>query len=416
MRMTRIAALLIGANFAVALGYGAILPLLPVLLARIGVADVSAAAGLHAGGLTSIYMFALFAGALTWGRALERLGARTTLLAALLGYAISLASIAAVSEPAWAYGLRAIAGFFAGALPPLTGAFAAADPEPARRARAFAASGAATLVGLLAGPALSGGVVRLMQFMSGSNDMSAATVLWSMGATAIVALAVAAAALRTPGLELPPAAADRERVESPAWARRPGVFAANFLVLAGLGAFEVMLPLRGERALGLDPGSLALMFAECSAVMIAVQAVLFFTPVLARVPGRAVIAVGFTVMAIGAAGLAVARTESGMYAAIGLIAVSSGWLLPAIGYFASASAGATGTLLGVLTGIGILGQAVGSVAGGWLYDRVASGALWLVAGALAAGVALALRREFDQAAVVRLPSPVDGDQAVAPGP
>jgi hypothetical protein len=121
-------------------------------------------------------------------------------------------------------------------------------------------------------------------------------------------------------------------------------------------------------------------------------------------------------MAIGAAGLAVARTESGMYAAIGLIAVSSGWLLPAIGYFASASAGATGTLLGVLTGIGILGQAVGSVAGGWLYDRVASGALWLVAGALAAGVALALRREFDQAAVVRLPSPVDGDQAVAPGP
>jgi MFS family permease len=238
-----------------------------------------------------------------------------------------------------------------------------------------------------------------------------------MGATATVALAVAAAALRTPGLELPPTAvADRERVESPAWARRPGVFAANFLALAGLGAFEVMLPLRGGRALGLDPGTLALMFAECSAVMIAVQAVLFFTPVLARVPGRAVIAVGFTVMAIGAAGLAVARTESGMYAAIGLIAVSSGWLLPAIGYFASASAGATGTLLGVLTGIGILGQAVGSVAGGWLYDRVASGALWLVAGALAAGVTLALRREFDQAAVVRLPSPVDGDQAVAPGP
>jgi len=410
---TQFATLLIGASFAVGLGYGAVLPLMPMILVRIDAADVVASAGLHAGGLTSAYMFALFTGSFAWGRAADRLGIRAALLAGLVGYALSLVAVAAATVPAWAYALRALAGFFAGAVPPLAGAFAAADPDPVRRARMFAATGAATLVGLLAGPALSGGVVWLMEHMPGAGDMSAATLFWSMGAPASIALAVAFAALRTPDPEKSAGAlTDPLLLPSRAWARCSGLFVASFLVLFGLGAFEVMLPLLGPRTLGLDAGSLALLFAECSAVMLAVQAALFFSPALARVPGRAVIAVGFALMAVGAAGLALARTGWGAYAAIAVLAFASGWLLPAIGYLASSAGSATGTLLGALTGLGVLGQAVGSLVGGWLYDRAAAGALWLLAAVLAAGVAIAFRREFDPHAALLAAPAGEHDAAV----
>jgi MFS family permease len=340
---------------------------------------------------------------------------RTALLAGLVGYAVSLVAVAAVTMPAWAYALRALAGFFAGAVPPLAGAFAAAEPDPVRRARLFAATGGATLVGLLAGPALSGGVLWFMQRMPGAGDMSAATLYWAMGAPAFVALALAAGAWRTPDLEKrAPALTDPRRPPSRASARRSGLFVASFLVLLGLGASEVMLPLLGPRALGLDAGSVALLFAECSAVMLAVQAALFFSPALARVPGRAVIAVGFALMAIGAAGLALARTESSAYVAIAVLAASAGWLLPAIGYLASGAGGATGTLLGALTGLGVLGQAVGSLVGGWLYDRAGGGALWLLAAVLAAGVTLAFRREFDPEAASLAASAGEHAAAVRP--
>jgi MFS family permease len=414
--MPRLAALLISANFAVALGYGAILPLLPVLLARIGIADASATGGLHTGGVTSVYMLAFFVGALAWGRAVGRLGTRATLLAGLLGYAVALIAVAAASGPVSAYALRAAAGFFAGAVTPVVGVLAAAEPEPIRRGRIFAATGAATLVGLLVGPTLSGAVAHVMREMPGAADMSAATLLWAMAAPASIALLVAVVAARTAGLALAAAPAGASG-EPAGWTRRSGAYAANFLALLGLGAMEVMLPLLGERAFALAPGELALLFAECSALMIVVQAVLFFSPVLARVPPRAVIAVGFGVMAIGAAALALARTESAVYIGVGLIAVSSGWLLPAIGYFASGPGGATGAVLGTLTAAGILGQAVGSAAGGVLYDRVAAGGLWLLAAALAAGIVLALRPEFDHGGRAFRPAAAgDHDQPAGHGP
>lgn len=395
---TRITAVLVGASFAVGLGYGAILPLLPPILARMGAEAGATSVGLHAGGLTGLYMLAMFAGAIAWGRAADRLGVRTTLLAGLLGYAASLVLLAAVTAPAWVYAVRVLAGFFAGAVAPAAGARAAADPDPVRRARLFAATGAATLLGLLAGPALSGGIVRLMARMPGADDMSTMTLLWPMAASAFVAIAVAAVVVRTVGLGRPAGTASRpDPAVAPAWSPSTALVAANFLVLLGVGAFEVTLPLLGTRELGLDGGSLALLFAECSAVMLLVQVTLFFSPALARTPARAVLAGGFALMVVGAAALALARTTTEAFVAVGVLAASSGWLLPAIGYFASSAANASATLLGVLSGFGVLGQAVGSAAGGWLYDRAAGGALWLLAATLAAGIVIALRGELEPA-------------------
>ena len=53
------------------------------------------------------------------------------------------------------------------------------------------------------------------------------------------------------------------------------LLALAFIVAAGIGVFEVGLALRGKQELSLTTYQLALMFTECSLVMIVVQATVF---------------------------------------------------------------------------------------------------------------------------------------------
>lgn len=379
--------MLAAANFAIALGYGAILPLLPVLLERVSSVAPQATDGLNTGGLTSIYMLALFLSAPLWGRLADRTGARELLVFGLLGYALALFALAFARDLWVAYGLRVIAGVFAGVVLPIVSVRVAAVANLEQRGKLFAAMGAAALLGFLFGPALSGAVAHLMRGMVG--EMSAQILAWSLGATSVMAIfvACAAACLRDVGEQRLVNVAGTQ----PLFRELPRMLLIlNFLVLFGLGAFEVLMPLAGETRLRLDAGGLALMFAECSLVMIVVQAILFFTPVLTRVPGWVIVASGFAAMAAGIVWLALGDTRVAAYAGVGLVAAGSGWLLPTVGFIATVKEERpAGALFGALTAAASLGQAMGSASGGWLFDRIAEGAFWVIASALVVGIALA---------------------------
>ncbi len=380
-------ALLAGANFAVGLGYGAILPLLPTLLERVSCDGFRAADGLNTGGLTSIYMFAVFLGAPLWGRLADRIGARAPLVFGLVGYAAALVALAAARDLWTAYLLRAVAGVFAGMVLPVVSMRVAGVPDMKWRGKLFVATGAAALLGLLLGPALSGAIALLVRGMVGA--MSVQILAWSLGAVGVMAVFVACAA------------AYLRDIDGPLWVKARGtripfrelpraLLAANFLVLFGLGAFEVLLPLVGETRLRLDAAGLAMLFAECSLVMIAVQAILFFTPMLARLPGWVFVANGFAAMAGGSAWFALADTRVAAYASVALVAAGSGGLLPAFGFIATVEEErSAGALFGALTAAASLGQATGSALGGWLFERVAEGSFWVIASVLAAGIGLA---------------------------
>lgn len=391
-----LALLLAGANFAVALGYGAILPLLPALLAMVSTGEPQAADGLNTGGLTGAYMLGVFLTAPAWGWLADRAGRRPVLVVGLLGYAVSLVLVVAARDLVTAYALRAAAGVFAGAVLPVAALLVSQVPDVERRGRLFAAMGGVSLLGFLLGPALSGAIAYLMAGMEG-REMSTAVVAWSIGATSAVTAVVAIAAARVRGFdEHESSGAPMHRVPLH-WRGLPyAPLAANFLVLFGLGAFEVLVALIGETRLGLDAAGLATLFFECSLVMILVQAALFVSPALVRVPGWAVIGSGFAIMAAGAAWLALERGTLGtMYWGTALIGAASGWLLPAIGFFATIDERrSTGMLLGALTAAASLGQAIGSATGGWMFDGIGSGTFWVVALVLAAGIALAGTRVF----------------------
>lgn len=379
-----VAVLLCAANFAVALGFGAIMPLLPVLLERVSSVGPQTMDGLNTGGLTSIYMFALFLSAPLWGRLVDRIGTRALLVFGLLGYAVALVALAAARDLWTAYALRALAGVFAGVVIPIVSVQVAAVPDLERRGKLFAAAGAAALLGMLLGPSLSGAVVYLMRGMTG--EMSAQILAWSFGATAITAVLVAGAVVLIRDFAQP----RRADARIPFRALPRALLAVNFLVLFGLGAFEVLMPLASETRLRLDPGGLAMMFAECSLVMIAVQAILFFTPVFTRVPGWVIVASGFATMAVGTAWFALGDTQVAAYVGVGLVAAGSGWLLPSIGYIAAVKEEyPAGALFGALIAAASLGQATGSALGGWLFERASGGSFWVIATALAAGIALA---------------------------
>lgn len=80
------------AVFAVSMGFGVVLPLLPFLIERLlGAAGDAAQASRETGLLTAIYTLALFLFAPVWGRMSDLFGRRIILLAGLVGLGATFA-------------------------------------------------------------------------------------------------------------------------------------------------------------------------------------------------------------------------------------------------------------------------------------------------------------------------------------
>jgi MFS family permease len=134
------------------------------------------------------------------------------------------------------------------------------------------------------------------------------------------------------------------------------------------------------------------MFTECSSVMFVVQA-LVFSPGVKPETTRWFIAPALGVLAVGLILVPRASNFILMLAVIGAVAASAGILSPILTYWISSKAGkAQGVELGEQTAAASLGAAVGSAAGGILFDVTAfRGAPFLLVTVLAVfGVLLSL--------------------------
>jgi hypothetical protein len=187
----------------------------------------------------------------------------------------------------------------------------------------------------------------------------------------------------------------------------PKLLSLAFIVSVGIGVFEVGLALRGKQELGLTQYQIALMFTECSLVMFVVQAIVF-SPWVKPETTRWFIAPALAVLATAL--FLVPRAPDFMLtlAAIGAVAASAGILSPILTYWISSKAGkAQGAELGKQTAAASLGAAVGSAAGGLLFDvaLLPNASFLLVSVLTVLGVLLSLglpnllvRRKFGHAA------------------
>ena len=365
---------LAAAVFVVSAGYGALMPLLPAWLTPLMAADGQAEVARHVGLLSGLYAAGVLIGAPLWGLVSDRGGRGRILVAGLVGY---VASLLPLLRPDWIglagiYASRGATGFFVAAVVPVVPALVAEHTPQDQRARRFAWLGAMSLLGFLFGPGLNAGAAQVSAVLAragaGAPDPTDLVIGISAALGGLMMLGLAATLPRVapavPESDTLPASADRKRALA-LW----GLNGAVMFVLAG---FELGIVLQGQQHPTLSSREISLMFAECSLVMLGVNALLFFTGLLERAAGRGVMAAGLVLAIAGLAMLAQHRSDAWMYVGVSFTAAGTGLVLPTISYLAAgASQRRLGTTMGGLAAAAGFGQTLGSAAAGWLFGAVA---------------------------------------------
>jgi MFS family permease len=363
-------------------GFGALAPVLPSVLEHTLGASGTGAAAWHAGAISGAYMLAIVIFAPLWGALSDRTGGKPVIALGLAGSAAAFALSATVHDIELVYISRVLAGAFAAAVLPVAAASIASIDDEIDRARKFAGLGAATLLGYFIGPAVTAWTAAKT---IGEFDAWSASQYIS-AAIALAALVVVAGTLET----------RREPAQTVSWGREAlrglpvRMLLLSFVASFGIGAFEVALPLWGPRGAGLEPAGISLLFAECSAVMLAAQGTLFLRPGLLR--AREILLFAFVAYGVGLTLLPQSGGALGAAGAIAMIAAGSGIVFPVIGYLATLEGrSAPGVTLGVLAGAGSLGQGVGSAVGGGGYALLGVQSFGLIAFAVGVGAVLGAR-------------------------
>ncbi|WP_066340744.1 MFS transporter [Azohydromonas lata] len=387
---------LAAAVFVVSVGYGALMPLLPGWLAPLMVEDGQADVARHVGFLSGMYTAGVLVGAPLWGLASDRWGRGRILVAGLVGY---VASLLPLLRPDWVglagiYTLRAATGFFVAAVVPVVPALVAEHTPQSQRARRFAWLGAMSLLGFLFGPGLNaaGAQVSVVLDRAGAGAYAPINLVIVMSAALGVLMMLGLAATLP---QTTPAALDADIQPAPTADSRRAIalWALNGAVMFVLAGFELGIVLQGQQHPTLSSRDISLMFAECSLVMLGVNALLFFTGLLERAAGRGLMAAGLVLAIAGLAMLAQHHSDTWMYVGVSFAAAGTGLVLPTISYLAAGvSRRQLGATMGGLAAAAGFGQTLGSTAAGWLFGTVAQlGFAWLALPLLATLGTLVLR-------------------------
>lgn len=365
---------LAGSVFIVSAGYGGLLPVLPGWLASLMPGVSASEIGRHVGFLSGVYAAGVLLGAPLWGMVSDRVRRGRVLIVGLVGYAASLLLLLIPAlDGLWSlYALRGTTGFFVAAVVPVVAALVAEHTPKDKRARRFAWLGAMSLLGFLFGPALSTVANELGPWVA---DAAASPAL---SAQVVLVLSALLGGVMMVGLaaSLPAAlgsnAAVRTRAVSPLRGHPVALLWLSATVMFVLAGFELGIVLQGQQQSGQSSQQAAIMLAECSLVMLGVNALLFITSLLEKMSARILIGAGLLLAIVGLAVLALDRSDAWMYLGVSLTSAGTGLVLPVIAYLAaSSSPQKLGAIMGGLTAAAGLGQTLGSAAGGWLFGVLA---------------------------------------------
>lgn len=153
---------LLASAFVVALGYGIVLPVLPMMVERFAGSTDTTFNARQIGFLTAAYVAAPVGAAFLWGKWSDLIGRRPVLVVGLIGFALTLAASALAPSLLVLYIGRTLNGGFAAAVGPTALAFIAdTEGEDNRCTRAFGWMSMASIAGFLVGPTLGGLVAEL---------------------------------------------------------------------------------------------------------------------------------------------------------------------------------------------------------------------------------------------------------------
>jgi MFS family permease len=350
--------------------YSAIAPLLPHYVSEFGLSEA------EAGILQGSYAAGTLLAALPAGMLVARIGPRATVLGGLVLFGLSGLAFGFGNSVVLLVAARFTQG--AGGAMIWSGSFAwlIAEYPPDRRGAVIGTVVGTAVAGALFGPLLGGVAAHV-----GTEAV--------FGAVALVAVALAIAAARTPEVGVSDVQNLRDALA--AITSRPIVIATGFVAAPSLmaGAIEVLVPLRID-----DLGGSATVIAAGFVVAAAIEAAL--APIAGRYSDRAgrraPFVGGILLCAVAMIGLAIAQAIGVVFAALFVIAFGSGLsFTPAITLLSEAGEAARlheGFAAGLSNIAWAAGQVIGALVGGGLASAVGFAAPNLAVAAVLAATAV----------------------------
>jgi MFS transporter, DHA1 family, multidrug resistance protein len=394
----RLLTLLLLPSFVVAFGYIVVLPIMPALLARVHTPVDSAAIALHTGWVAAIYIVGAVVFAPVWGYVSDRFGRRRVMVAALAGYALTIAWFAVSTTLLTLYSARFLAGAFAAAALPVATAYAAEATSRAHRSQTIGWITGGASLGFLFGPAVAGALHALVKVAFGAQEIPnhwLTLPVWLTGFIAVVGLIVVFVFLPERSLRNPSDDGPEAAPESVRRGLLTTLLVLTLLSMLSLGSLEVGLSLKALQAWPAAPGRVSILFTVCSAVMLLSQ-LYAFARLRKRCATWLIAAGSLVVMTLSFVALVVvgARYDSTLLI-VGVIAAAVGLLSPSLSELTASFylRSRMGIAAGWQSAAGNIGQAFGSLLAGWLYGQL-GGTVFVATAlllALAASVSLLLR-------------------------
>jgi predicted MFS family arabinose efflux permease len=363
------------------LGFGMVIPVMPLYAERLGASD--AWVGLLAAG----YSLMQFVFAPIWGRLSDRVGRRPILLASIAMTALAFVVYGAAQSFATLLFSRLFAGA-ATANIAIARAFVADVTLPEDRARGMGIIGAAFGLGFVLGPVL-GGVLS-----------EHALSLPPYVAAGLAALNGIAAYFVLPEPEERAVREEARRSRFGAFfaeARRPGIRRLIWIYALAILAFAAMestFSLLVTKRYGLDLKHVNYLFAYIGVLVVIVQGGLIGR--LTRAWGeKRLLVVGLLFQMVGLVALPFAGSTTGLVIATAPLAIGNGLAHPSLTSLLSrfAPPDDQGGTLGIGESAAAFGRIVGPLSGTWTFDRISmafpyvcGGALMAVSAAIAAAV------------------------------
>ena len=363
-------------------GFGIMLPVLPLYAEEFGASPAVAAAVL------AVFSAAQMVAAPLWGRLSDRVGRKPVLVAALVGSSLG-SLVTGLAGALWVLFLGRVLDGASGSSYAVGQAAVADLAEPEDRPRLLGLLAAAFGVGFVAGP-LIGSIAAL-----GSRELPFFVAAALAAGNALVAL------VRLPAGRPAPTGAPGPRTgglaswdsAGPAVRRLAGLAMVAMVGFAGFEATFALLVERRFPEVG-DPTIYGL-FASIGLMMVFVQARIV-GPANARLGTRPTLRTSLALVAAGMVVLAAGGGWPGLAVALVLLVAGQGVFGPTLSAATvePVPIEGRGAALGLQQGAGASGRILGPLLAGLLFDRVGVEAPYLVAAALAV-TAIALVRDSD---------------------
>ena len=374
--MPRGMAVLLACLVVTMIGFGVTLPVLPFFVERLaGGRPGSPGLAVQVGLLTAVLPLMQLVAAPLWGRWSDAVGRKRLVLVGIGGTALGQVLFGLAPTLAALYGARIVGGLLSAAILPAATAYVADITTPSERGRGMAWLGTAVSLGVIAGPALGGLLVRRdFHWQTGLGHLEVTGFSLPFLASAALALLALLAALRwLPESRQGTANSGDQRGRG---ALRQALAHRELRLLLALGAagqlglasFETTFALYAQRMWAYGPAQVGMAFMICGLVM-AVSQTGLAALLASRVSEIRQVAAGFALTGVGLGLILAVHSMPAVLATVAIIALGNAFLAPNLAAMVSRrGASATGAVLGTQSAVGSFGQLGGTLAGAVLFS------------------------------------------------